>query len=153
MVGREHLGLQSHQLLDRLLRAFFLCCPVVDLAPPFSQPFGGLGVTFPPQRGGLRITFFRAKFLQDWLQSIASTISKAYAKVLFTNLLETKAGLSPDCLKENSIEKRRGVAVVFETRLFALQKRVHRAKSQYFERAEKKFVRVHRRTMDLPEAA
>ena len=51
--------------------------------------------------GGLGVTFLESPISDFWLQSIAFKLDKVYAKVLFTNLIETKAGLSPDCLKED----------------------------------------------------
>ena len=103
MFRKMHPGLDSSRFLDRLSHTIFLCCPVVDLASPFSRLFGGLRVTFRPQPGGLRVTFLRATISCSSLQSIVLRFEKLYAKVLFTNPIETKAGLSPDCLKENSI--------------------------------------------------
>ena len=101
MAGSLCRWLELCCLLDRLRCAFFLCCPVVDLASPFSRLFGGLGVTFRPQPGGLRVTFLETMTSSFRLHSTAFAIDNVYAKVLFTNLIETKAGLSPDCFKEN----------------------------------------------------
>ncbi len=103
MAGSLYRWLELRRLLDRILRALFLCCPVVDLATPFSRLVGGLGVTFRPQPGGLGVTFLKSLNSSFRLYSIVFAIDDVYAKVLFTNLIETKAGQSPDCLKENSI--------------------------------------------------
>ena len=103
MAGSLYRWLELRRLLDRILRAFFLCCPVVDLASPFSRLVGGLGVTFRPQPGGLGVTFLESMNSSFRLHSNAFAFDNVYAKVLFTNLIETKAGQSPDCLKENSI--------------------------------------------------
>lgn len=103
MAGSLYHWLELGRLLDRILRAFFLCCPVVDLASPFSRLVGGLGVTFRPQPGGLGVTFLKSMNSSFPQHSTTFAFDNVYAKVLFTNPIETKAGQSPDCLKENSI--------------------------------------------------
>ncbi len=75
---------------------------MVTWRPPFSRFVGGLGVTFRPQPGGLGVTFLESMNSSFRLNAIPFALDDVYAKVLFTNLIETKAGQSPDCLKEKS---------------------------------------------------
>ncbi len=128
MAGSLYHWLERRRLLDRILRAFFLCCPVVDLASPFSRLVGGLGVTFRPQPGGLGVTFLESMNSSFCLYSIVFALDDVYAKVLFTNLIETKAGQSPVCLKENSIGDQACHRSCCDRRL-TLQKKCSLAKS------------------------
>ncbi len=86
------------------MHVIFLCRQLVDFAVPFSVTIGGLGGTFFRTLGGLGGTFLETLHCDFWLGKNILTQDRGYAKVLFTNLIETKAGLSPDCLKENSKE-------------------------------------------------
>jgi hypothetical protein len=88
-------------LLDRAHHIFFLCRQLVDFALPFSASIGGLGVTFSTSTTGLGVTFFEKCLWVFWLDVNTLRENRCYAKVLLTNLIETKAGLSPDCFKEN----------------------------------------------------
>ena len=83
------------------MHVIFFCRQLVDFAVPFSLSIGGLGGTFSRTLGGLGGTFLETFRRDFWLEKNKLTKDRDYAKVLFTNLIETKAGLSPDCLKEN----------------------------------------------------
>lgn len=96
-----HLRPVASYLLDRARRVFFLCRQLLDFALPFSASIGGLGVTFSTSTTGLRVTFFEKRNWLFWLVVNNVGENRCYAKVLFTNLIETKAGQSPDCFKEN----------------------------------------------------
>ena len=96
----RRLGGILHRSNNRLLHVNFLWSQLVDLAVPFSIVIGGLGGTFSEKPGGLGGTFFQTRYRVSslWINKVKESFG--YAKVLFTNLIETKAGQSPNCLKE-----------------------------------------------------
>lgn len=153
MISLRHLTGMFYRSSNRQLHVNFLFRQLVDFAVPFSASIGGLGGTFSTRSGGLGGTFWEAIISSFQLQTIALTISKAYAKVLFTNLLETKAGLSPDCLKENSILESRGVVACSMRASLRFKEGCFKLTFVALGTSGEKCVRVHRRTMDLPEAA
>lgn len=89
------------RLVDLLSHAFLLFRQQVEFALPFGERMGGVGVTNLLRPGGVCVTFFFEVMKRDWLLNNAMYRIIVNAKGMFTNLIETKAGLSPECLKEN----------------------------------------------------
>jgi hypothetical protein len=88
-------------LADSVKHVVLLFRQLVEFALPFGGQIGGVGVTNSWRPSGVGVTFFFAGKTGDWLGNNDSHRFDRYAKGMFTNLIETKAGLSPDCLKEN----------------------------------------------------
>ena len=121
-IANCYLASMIHSLINRLLHAIFMCRQLVDLAVPFSIVISGLGGTFWEKPGGLGGTFSKAIISSFQLHSIALTLDRVYAKVLFTNLIETKAGLSPDCFYKN-FSKKKGESSCLQPGWLALQRK------------------------------
>lgn len=97
-------NLQNGRTLAKVFwanHAFLLFRQQVELALPFRRRNGGVRVTNSLRLGGVGVTFLFAKVRGDWLHNHDSRQIVGNAKGMFTNLLETKAGQSPECLEEN----------------------------------------------------